>query len=617
MITKVLKKRNIFIAFLYDLCVIPAAWLGAYWLRFDLHTIPPHFFHQACLALPGVVIVQAIICWGYGLYRGVWRFASIPDLTRIAKASLVGMLAILISFFFLKNEVELPRAVPLLYAILLMGGFSGARAAFRWLKDYRHAFAHGKKVLIVGAGNAGEGLIRDLMRHAKHLYYPVAIVDDNPIKLNRDIHGITVVGTCDDIEHCVEKYDIDLIMVAMPSATAAQMRRIVSCCDNAKVPYRTLPALGDIAEGNVDIQHLREVALEDLLGREQVQMDWVSLSSQFENKVVLIVGGGGSIGSELCRQVAQFSLSCMIIVDHHEYNLYAIEMELKSKFPYLNLICLLQSVLDVQGLQAIFSKYRPHIVFHAAAYKHVPLLESQSRAAIINNVVGTKNLAETSVQYGVEKFILISTDKAVNPTNLMGATKRVAEIFCQGLNALTATEFVTVRFGNVLNSAGSVVPLFRKQLRDGGPLTVTHPEITRFFMSIPEASQLIMQASCMGRGGEIFVLDMGEPIKIKYLAEQMIRLAGKTPGEEIEIIYTGLRPGEKLFEELFHKNEILYKTTHPKIMQSEARKVDWNAWLKMLDELQVLCVAEAESVLLVQYMMILVPEYQSNVITNL
>ena len=609
MFKRIIKFSNRTIAFIYDSFIIALAWLFAYWLRFDLRAIPTPLLHQALIALPFVMSIQAFIFWRYGLYRGVWRFASIPDLTRIVKAAAVGTLLILTLFFFLHTVFTLPRVVPLLYFILLIGGVGCARAAFRWLKDYRQIFQNAQRVLIIGAGSAGEGLIRDLIRHAKHLYHPIAMIDDNPIKQQREIHGIPVIGTCDDLVKAVQTHAIDLIMIAMPSASSAMLRRIVNLCETAEIPYRTLPSLGDLAEGLVTIKQLREVALEDLLGRDPVKLDWHALSAEFQSKTILVCGGGGSIGAELCRQLVHFNPTALIIVDQNEFNLYTIDMELCKKFPYLPLTCLLQDITDQVGLTTIFTTYQPEIVFHAAAYKHVPLMESQFRAGIINNIMGTRLLAELAVVHKVNKFILISTDKAVNPTNMMGATKRAAEIFCQNLNEHSETDFITVRFGNVLDSAGSVIPLFRQQLQAGGPITVTHPEITRYFMTIPEASQLIMQAALMGEGGEIFVLDMGEPIKITYLAEQLIRLAGKIPGEDVEIVYTGLRPGEKLYEELFHEQEALRQTSHQKILLANARKVFWSNWLSQLDKLNEAC-ATQESADTLQYLLHqLVPEY--------
>ncbi len=606
---RLLKIPNRLLAFVYDCSVITVAWLLAYWLRFDLRTIPAPLLHQALSALPVVLSLQASIFWCYGLYRGVWRFASIPDLTRIVKAAVLGVITILTLFFFLRTTFILPRVVPLLYLILLIGGVGSARAVFRWLMDYRQIFSNAKRVLIIGAGSAAEGLIRDLIRHAKHLYHPIVMLDDNPMKQRRDIHGIAVVGTCDDLVKAVQTHAIDLIMIALPSANSAMLRRIVNLCERAEIPYRTLPSLGDLAEGKVSINQLREVALEDLLGRDPVKLDTMALSAEFQGKTILVCGGGGSIGAELCRQLVIFKPSSLVIVDQNEFNLYTIDMELRQKFPYLSLTCLLQDITDAVGLNTIFQNHQPQIVFHAAAYKHVPLMESQFRAGVINNILGTRLLAEIASTHHVAKFVLISTDKAVNPTNMMGATKRAAEIFCQNFNQRSNTDFITVRFGNVLDSAGSVIPLFRQQLLAGGPLTVTHPDVTRFFMTIPEASQLIMQAVNMGEGGEIYVLDMGGAIKIDYLAEQLIRLAGKIPGEDIDIIYTGLRPGEKLYEELFHEHELLRKTSHPKILLANARQVFWDNWLLHLDQLHRACDSHEVAPVLQQWVHQLVPEY--------
>ncbi len=601
--------RNRFVAIVIDLFFIPCAWLGAFWLRFDFHSWQKIYITEALFWLPIVMALQLSLFWWFGLYRGVWRFASIPDLIRILKAIAIAVLT-LSTLVFLKEIRVMPRSIPILYGFILIGGVAGARTFYRWLKDYRKVFYDCQKVLIIGAGSAAEGLVRDLLRHQKHRYHPVALLDDNPTKFHRDIHGVSVVGTCEQIAFFVEKYSIDLILIAIPSANSSEMRRLVTLCESTAVPYRTLPGVHDLADGKVNINALREVALEDLLGREPVDLDWKSLSSTFQEKIIFVCGGGGSIGSELCRQLAMIGPGHLVIIEHHEFNLYAIEMELRQKFPHLSLTCLLMSITDSVAMQQVFANYRPHIVFHAAAYKHVPLLEAQARAAIYNNVIGTKILAECSAQYGVNKFILISTDKAVNPTNIMGTTKRVAEIFCQNFNDYAPTDFVTVRFGNVLDSAGSVVPLFRKQLAEGGPLTVTHPEITRFFMTIPEASQLIMQASSMGNGGEIFVLDMGEPIKISYLAEQLILLSGKVPNKDIDIVYTGLRPGEKLFEELFYAQEDHRKTLHPKIFLSPSRKADWRYFLTLLEELHAICQTSASERELKQLLCKIVPEYQ-------
>jgi len=605
-----LKWRNRVIAFVFDFCMIPFAWFGAYWLFYDLHTIPTEMLQEASLFVIPLVFLQASFFWMFGLYRGVWRFASIPDLSRIIKASAIGTVGISIVFLITHGSLELPRVIPFLYFLLLSITLGGARGIYRWLKDYRHLFRDSQRVLIVGGGYAGEGLVRDLLRHQNHIYQPVVIVDDNPVKIGRDIHGVRIAGKCDQIPLFVERYQIDLILIAIPSASSIQMRHVVNLCEATKIPFRTLPGLNDLARGRVDIKLLRDVSLEDLLGRDQVNLDWTSIGKDLQNQTIFITGGGGSIGSELCRQIAPLAAKQLIIVDNCEFNLYSIEMELKKKFPNLNFQCVLNDVADKIGMRQLFDAYMPNIIFHAAAYKHVPLLEKQGRIAMHNNIIGTRILAQMSVEYKIDKFVLISTDKAVNPTNLMGATKRACEMICQSLHRVSTTKFITVRFGNVLDSAGSVVPLFRKQIQEGGPVTVTHKDITRYFMSIPEASQLIVQAAMLGQGGEIFVLDMGEPIKIDYLAEQMIKLAGKIVDKDIEIIYTGLRPGEKLYEELFYKNEELRPTTHHKIMLGNASEVDVYLLKNLLDKIEQ-AYHQCDEDALYQLLSEIVPEYSS------
>ena len=578
-----------FIIILYDLITIPLAWFGAYWLRSNLSGISPHLIQAAVRLLPLVIIVQAVSFWVYGLYRGEWRFASIPDMMRICKAVIVGAIALLIILYFSSTHFfhiasMPPRSIIPIYIILLLFFLGGARLFFRWLKDFQLPQKFQERVLIVGAGFAGESLVRELRRDVQRRYYPFAFVDDNGRKQGVEILGVRVIGRIKDIPNLTKKYGIQQVLIAIPSADAKTMRNIVEFCNKAKVNYKTLPGLSALISGEVSINDLRAVSLEDLLGREPINLHELNLYQGFENKVILISGGGGSIGSELCRQIAAFKPRELIVFDHSEYNLYQIELFLKQIFPNLKAAFYLQDITDQQGVERLIAQYKPEIIFHAAAYKHVPILEEQPLVAVKNNIFGTKTLANIAVAHKVGKFILISTDKAVNPSNIMGATKRVAEIFCQNLNAQSTTNFITVRFGNVLGSAGSVVPLFQKQLEAGGPLTVTHPDITRYFMTIPEACQLILRASLLGHGGEIFVLDMGVPVKIAYLAEQMIKLSGKDG--KIEIKYTGLRPGEKLYEELFHKAEKLESTEYEKILRSQARKVDWIQFLQVIDELQ-------------------------------
>ncbi|MCW5589287.1 MAG: polysaccharide biosynthesis protein [Legionellales bacterium] len=600
-----LKKWTVF---LHDTCMVPIAWLLAYWLRYNMTVFSYNTLTHALTYLPILLFFQIIAYWFVGLYRGVWRFASSPDLIRIIKAVLIGVSASTMAIFFYDHLAGVPRSVIPLYAMLLIFFLGGSRFAFRYLREMRFKFNLGQRILIVGAGQAGEAIVRDLKRQRHAPFSPIAFVDDNHEKQGREIHGIRVAGKIKNIPRLVKKFNIDLILIALPSAKSKAMRRIVSYCEKAEVPFRTLPSLIDLAEGKININTIREVSLEDLLGREPVTVDWDKVNDDFLNKTILVTGGGGSIGSELCRQIAKLGIKEIIIIDHSEFNLYKIDLELKHKYPNLIIHLYLTSITNRDAIKQIFSTHKPAIVYHAAAYKHVPLLENQISIAIENNILGTKIIAEESVLAHVEKFILISTDKAVNPTSIMGTTKRAAEVFCQNFNFNNPhTKFITVRFGNVLGSAGSVVPLFKKQLNNGGPLTVTHPDITRYFMTIPEACQLILQAMILGKGGEIFVLDMGEPIKISYLAEKIITLAGKRV-EEIGIKYIGLRPGEKLYEELFHKNEALQKTIHNKILQAKYRSVDWKLLNSVINTMAIERFNQVDPSKLIELLNKVVPE---------
>jgi FlaA1/EpsC-like NDP-sugar epimerase len=600
---KLFNRRHAVIA--HDLGMVALAWTLAVALRYafepgigldwllQLHT----------RALPIVLIIQSILFWYYGLYRSLWRFASVPDLWNISRSAIVGTLAIALGLVLLDRMEGMPRSSLLLYPLFLIFLLGAPRLLYRlWREDslrflWENSFQphrDGQRVLILGAGQAGEMLAREMLRSGE--YAPVGFLDDEARLRGVQVQGVPVLGNLDLLPHVAESQQIDLIMLAMPSATDQQMQRIVELCEQTRRPFRTLPKLQEMVSVQPSLKELRAVSIEDLLGRDKIQLDWNIIQTGIRGKVVMVSGGGGSIGSELCRQIARLNPAALVILESCEFNLYRIDMQLQQSFPRLRRHCRLGSVADPIAARNILAEYQPEMIFHAAAYKHVPLLQSQVRETARNNVLGTRILAEAAMAHGCRSFVLISTDKAVNPTNIMGATKRVAEILCQALNGLSATRFITVRFGNVLASAGSVVPLFQDQIANGGPVTVTHPQISRYFMTIPEACELILQAGAMGQGGEIFVLDMGQPVRIVFLAEQLIRLSGKTPGKDIQIVFTGLRPGEKLHEELFHADEEQYsKTRHQKIMLASCRSASWRQFAPALDELCRLCDAYDEA----------------------
>ncbi len=525
--------------------------------------------------IPLILIIQGAVFWITGLYRGVWRFASLPDLWNLVKGAILGT-GLVVLALWLTNSQMLMRypQLALLYPVALVIFLGTPRLLFRSWKDATRAErkAHARaRTVILGAGHTGAALLRELQRSGA--YQVLGFLDDDSSLRGARIHGVKVLGDIEQLPRLSDEMAIQLAIIALPTASNEQMQRIVRICEQTDIEFKTLPSLAELGspEAPSRLDDLKSVALEDLLGREAVALDWQSLRSGFSGKKVLITGGGGSIGSELARLVAELQPAELCILDQSEYNLYRIELELREQFSGLMLHCHLGDVTDVATLEHLLETRKPHIILHAAAYKHLPMLQGQMREAFVNNVFGTQRLAQAAMTYGVESFVLISTDKAVNPSNVMGATKRIAELYCESLNGQSQTRFITVRFGNVLNSTGSVVPLFKEQIQRGGPVTVTHPEISRYFMTIHEAGTLILQAAMLGQGGEIYVLDMGEPISIRFLAEQLIRLDGKQPERDIDIVYTGLRPGEKLHEELFHAAEALQATSHPKIMQARAQ----------------------------------------------
>jgi len=553
----------------HDLVMVGAAWLLARLATFWLlgGSVTP--WQQLIIEVNLILVLQGFLHWRAGLYRGVWRFASLPDLGNLIRAAMLAAVSCAAVLLVLEAPLELMVLMVWLFPALLLFNLGVPRLTYRVFKDMRlevHRRRQTRRTVILGAGRSGRLLLPELRRRGG--FDVVGFLDDDRRLRNGEIDGVPVLGDIASLPRVAREADLDMAAIAIPSATNAQMQRVVEICERAGVEFRTVPTLKELGASLTRFDDLKPVAIDDLLGREPVSLDWESIRAGLTGKRVLVTGGGGSIGAELCRQIARLDPAGLVVLDNSEFNLYRIDYRLKSEFRDLVIETVLGDVCDPATVETVIKRARPEVIFHAAAYKHLPMLQNQVREAFRNNVIGTRRVADAAVRYGVGTFVLISTDKAVNPCNVMGATKRIAELYVQHLDQTSDTRFITVRFGNVLNSNGSVVPLFNEQIRRGGPVTVTHPEITRYFMTISEAGQLILQACVLGRGGEVFVLDMGEPVRISFLAEQLIRLAGKEPGRDIEIVYTGLRPGEKLFEELFHEDESYATTAHEKIFLS-------------------------------------------------
>lgn len=573
----VLRYRRVLVIAVH-LVLWTASFLGAFVLRFDFH-VPDVYLRAAAVWLPVLLGLRVAAGLYYGMFRGLWRYTGSRDLVALVKVSTITSAVLVTVMFFLEHRV--PRSVFIidwLASIMLVGGL---RFSIRTIREIASQATHPtsseqRKLLIVGAGDAGEMLVREVQRTHGHRYHVVGFVDDDPSKIGGHIHGATVLGPVDSVPQQVENHGVQEIILAIPSASGADMRHMIEICRRADVPVRTLPSVDGVLDGRVNVSQLRDVAIEDLLGRAPVTLDNQAISAFLRGKVVMVTGAGGSIGSELCRQVCKFGPKAIILVEQAENNLFHIHRALLPVFPDVRVVPRIADICDSKRLEQIFSQDRPQVVFHAAAHKHVPMMEENPGEAIKNNVFGTKKLADFACAYGVEKFVMVSTDKAVNPTSIMGVSKRAAEIYVQALSQRERTQFITVRFGNVLGSAGSVIPLFQEQIAKGGPVMVTHPDMKRYFMTIPEASQLIMQAGTMGQGGEIFLLDMGEPVRIVDLARDLISLSGLKPGEDIEIQFTGMRPGEKLFEELATDGENIDKTRHPKIFIGRFRPHAWD-----------------------------------------
>ncbi|AOY78271.1 polysaccharide biosynthesis protein [Clostridium formicaceticum] len=594
-----------------DVFLINSSILAALWLRFDF-TIPQLQLQNYYTTAVLTTVIMLMVFYMSNLYNSVWRYASIDELISIVAASFVGSSILFIVYFHLLR-INFPRSMYPIAMLLLTASVGGSRFAYRFLRRVKRislgCSMQNKRVLIIGGGTAGSLVIKEIYDNPQICKTPVAVIDDDAVKYRRKIHGVSILGNRGDIEKVVKEEKIQEIIIAMPSATKTEIRKIVDICTKTKCDLKILPGVYEILDGKVDIKKIRDVQIEDLLGREAVKVNLEEISDYLHNEVILVTGGGGSIGSELCRQIARFDPRELIILDIYENNAYEIQQELLRKHKKINLEVIIASIRDKKRIEQIFEKHQPKVIFHAAAHKHVPLMENNPMEAIKNNIFGTMNVAECAHQYGAKRFVLISTDKAVNPTNIMGATKRVAEMTIQAMNHQSETEFVAVRFGNVLGSNGSVIPHFKKQIAEGGPVTVTHPDIIRYFMTIPEAVQLVIQAGAMAQGGEIFVLDMGDPVKIADLARDLIRLSGFEPDTDIKIEFTGLRPGEKLYEELLLKEEGLQGTKHEKIFVGKPIVSDFK---KLQRELMILrtVLASEDSALADGIVRKVVPEYR-------
>jgi len=567
-------KKRLIVIFSDTVLVLFSYWL-AYLLRFNF-AIPEIYYQKWIDSLPALILIRILCFYFFGLYSGVWRYASMNDLMKILKAITLSSFLFVTYITLRYRLIDFSRSVFVIDWFTLITFVGGSRFLYRLSREFYATKGEGKRhVLIIGAGDAGEMLLREMKQNPNMTFEPVGFLDDNPDKRGRTIHNVPVLGKIKELEQIAQKKEVQEIVIAIPSITGKGMRGIVDQCKRAGISCKTVPAVSDILNGKVHVSQIREIRIEDLLGREHIELNRKEIEEYLSNKKVLVTGAGGSIGSELCRQILKIDPRQLILYERVENELFHLEMELLGTFPGASYVSILGDILDRKRLEDVMRDYRPEVVFHAAAYKHVPMMEAHPLEAIKNNILGTQNVAEVSAQWGVEKFVMISTDKAVNPVNVMGATKRLAELICQGMNQSQMTKYVVVRFGNVLNSAGSVIPLFKEQIAKGGPLTVTHFEATRYFMSIPEATQLVMQAGAMGRGGEIYVLDMGEPIRIIDLATDMIRLMGLRVGEDIDIVQSGLRPGEKVHEELVTKEEEIEPTRHEKIMVVKSPPFDW------------------------------------------
>ncbi len=609
----ILKHRRLALTFYHMLIFAAGYWLS-FALRFDFD-IPENFFALFLMTLPMVLLIKVIIFDRFDLFQGWLRYVGMKDLSTIIQASVVaGFVVMAIGYVFFR-DFPFPRSIPVLDFVMSVGLVGGTRFAIRAVREGAipampwSETGEQVRVLIVGAGDAGESLAREIQKRPDLNYRIVGYLDDSAYKEGIRIHGIRVLGTIRDVKSISERYEVDELLLAIPSASRSQMKRVLDFCEETGLPMRTIPGIDQLIDGRITVNQLRKVRIEDLLGRDPVELDREAIGDYLHDKRVLVTGAAGSIGSEICRQVLAFGPAQLILADHYENGIFEMDRELKNASARSDIRMFVADVTDYYRMESIFRATCPEVVFHAAAYKHVPVMEQNPGEAVKNNIMGTRLVADLCEQRCVRRAVMISTDKAINPTSIMGATKRVAERYVQYLSKRSKTRFITVRFGNVLGSAGSVIPLFKKQIEKGGPVTVTHKDMTRYFMTIPEASQLVLQAGSMGNGGEIFVLDMGDPVRIVDLAESLIKLSGFKPDEDIKIEFTGIRPGEKLYEELYLDNELHSKTSHPKVFTRNCLDDFPPDFITKIEEL----VSEATSsidVNLKPKIADLVPEYQ-------
>ncbi|MBT2692666.1 nucleoside-diphosphate sugar epimerase/dehydratase [Bacillus sp. ISL-55] len=609
------KRRNRLMFMISDMVIISLSVVMSFYILMEgntTHLDGFSMFQSLMIVLPVCLLAFVL----YKVYHRLWKYASIIEAMLVFKAV---SLAVIISFLvqFLLESLQVVRhispAIYLLFWLFILTGIFTSRFIFRYRQESRYPISQEReRALIVGAGDAGMLVAKELKNYRKTLL-PVAMIDDNSSKQSMRIFGIPIVGGREEIPLAAERYQVHTIVIAMPSASKREIAEVVNICKKTKCNVKILPRVSDIIDGKVSVNRIRDVEVEDLLGRDPSILDLQGISEYLESKTVLVTGAGGSIGSELCRQLTRFKVKELIMLGHGENSIYQIKSELVKKNPDLVLTGLIGDIQDRKRVNSIFRKYKPQIVFHAAAHKHVPIMEDNPLEAIKNNVLGTRNLAEAADAAGTERFVQISTDKAVRPTSIMGATKRTAEMVIQAMDEKSHTNFCIVRFGNVLGSRGSVVPLFKKQIREGGPVTLTHPDMVRYFMTIPEAVQLVIQAGAFVKGGELFLLDMGEPVKIKHLAETLISLSGLEPGIDIELKYTGIRPGEKLYEELLTAEEEIQDTEHHLIFRAKNVSVCDPDFFSKLKKLEDLAEQEIEdSNLLLPVLKSIVPTYQPN-----